>query len=208
MQKIMFYANKPWTQVYRHMNDDKDNSVKKYSTEILLYSVFICGLMIGSVLYTSKNALQSYFMILSEYLISTQIRQIAINEISVHLFTFFFCVFCAYSCFGTVPIFLFIFEKGVYYSIVVSKLITYNIKGLGYFSLVLLPGSIVSICAAVAMCKISIHFSRSIGAIILHGETNHIDQKKYLSAAGICLCFLLLSVLTECLFTFLFSGLF
>lgn len=208
MRKIMFYTNKPWKRINNNYKENTGTIISSYSTDIMLYSVFICGLILGSVLYLSKNEIQPYLAIISDHLISTQIKFILINGLTLNLSSFFFCVFCAYSCFGTIPIVLCSFIKGLYYSLIVSKLILYTIKGFAYFALILLPGSILSVCATIALCRISIQCTRLIEEIIIHNETNMIKQKRYLSKAGICLCLLILSVASDCLFTFLFAGLF
>ena len=209
MQKIMFYTNKPWKRRHWEKRERTGFKLTENSTAVLLFTLYLCGLIMGSILYFTKNAVHPYLTIISEYLISTQIRYLFINEICLQLIFFLFCLFCAYSCVGTIPIVLLSYLKGFYYALIVSKLLaSYNIKGLGYFAFILLPGAILSVCVTMAFCNISIQLTRNIGAVILRGESMITEQKKYLSGAGIYLCLLIASVLLDCLFTFLFSGLF
>ena len=209
MRKIMFYSKKPWERRQRTSHDKEKGKLLKNSTDILLYSQFTCGVIVGSALYYSNNALQYVLSIIADLLISKHIPYLLINGFCIHLFLLLICIFLAYSCFGALPMIFVCFCRGICSAFAVSRLSElYGYKGFGYYLLILMPGTVLSVCATLELCKTSIYYSRAVNRLVLQGDNADLSTKHYRSAVLIYLALIMVSLAADCVLTFLFAGLF
>lgn len=187
-------------------NKDISSILNEGSSLFLLLILFVCGLLFGSTLYFSGN----HF---SEDLIKSFLSFDFPHFLVYILSDTVLCViagmvggFCAI---GTFILCLIPFLRGLGVALLSSYLIgTYAAKGLGYFSLIFLPGIIISVCVILYFMSESQMMSKTVAKMAFRGEREVPDIKTYFAKAVFTAVIMIFSAFITLISFKLFSGLF
>ena len=202
MKKIMIY-----TKHGRSFHPVKQD-FKANADILLFFTLFVCGLMIGSSLYLSVDANNVFSNLTAQAMHYGVIFNILIRIA--------FCVLMFIACFiggtGGAGLILLIFLpviNGAFYAMAASYYITtFAANGLGRFALTVLPGGILYITALILFCAESAYLSKQTASLLFFGRNDETDGKRYLIKSGMYFGLMIASVLVDHIMNLLFSGLF
>ena len=206
MKRLMIYS--------KHSNSIISGIVytlKENSNTILLFSLFICGLILGCGIYNGyENKNSSVFTdIINTFFTQNNNSLIFINSFlsSLILILIIFC--SGLCCVGYPAIYSIPLLKGLYYGIISSFMLhTYAMQGFSYFSLTVLPGAIISVCATVYACNISCDATRALASNIFTNSREELKIKEYLLKHLILFAVMLIGCIIDYFTVTLFSKIF
>lgn len=202
MKNLMFYS--------KHMsfkNQSFTNVFRDSSHLFLPFILFICGLFFGSALYYSGDHALSVGIIQS--FLSFDFVHFSIFSVSDTVISILIGIIGGFCAIGTFIMCAVPFIKGFGIASLGSYLIgTYAAKGLGYFSLIFLPGIIVSVCITLYFTSESQRMSKTIANMAFLGEREAPNIKAYFTKALTSALGMLFSAFLTLVSFKLFSGLF
>ena len=186
-------------------------TLKENSNLILLFSLFLCGIIIGCGIYNGYTTKDSSFFsnFINTFFIQTGKSMIFVNSLlsSAILIIISFC--SGLCCVGYPAIYSMPLLKGLYYGIISSFMLhTYAMQGFSYFSLTVLPGAIISVCAIIYACNISCETTKALALNIFANGREDIKIKEYLLKFLILFAVMLIGCLIDCFTTSLFAKIF
>jgi hypothetical protein len=201
MKKVMFYT--------KHIGvGSAGQAVKNSGMIILFYTCFVCALLIGSKLFISAGN-DSFLDRFAAQLLDNKIEHTAVLLLCCALLTVFIGISAGLSCSGSVILLLLPFAEGLLLSLIITYLLVHSgAKGLGYFSLLILPGAILFITATLAMCAINAASSKKICGILFFEQKEALRIRALFVRNAVVLCAMLLSVLVTYLLYIMFAALF
>ena len=202
MKKVMLYA--------RHGKylGFSDVPVKTYGHIILFFSVFVCGTLTGCCLY--KDSVCGNFL---ETAAGVVLQLPAGKQFAI-------CFFCSVivimtvivgslSCFGIGLMFPVPFFTGFVYAVfAMYLLLKAHAHGLGYFSLVVLPGGVLWTITIIIYCAAGCMLSNQMAQMLLFGKSEDIRIKGNMAIPLKCAAGLLLSAGINVLLNKIFAGLY
>ncbi|MBR3767899.1 MAG: stage II sporulation protein M [Clostridia bacterium] len=200
MKRLMIYTKKRNFDFFGFASMLKSNS-----NLILLNSLFLCGLIIGSVLAaTSVDIFNTTESILAnnkpiEYFINTLMYSVIIIIIS----------FCSGLCsIGITFILPLPILNGMAFGVISGTLLfTCGLKGLLSFILMQLPVATVIALLIIISSGISLDMSASIASYVFFGKRAEIKIKEYIISYILIILLCVASALTAMVFQILFDGL-
>ncbi len=206
MKRLMIYS--------KHSNSIISGTVytlKENSNIILLFSLFLCGLIIGCGIYNGyENKDSSAFSnIINTFFVHNNKELIFVNSLLSSLI-FILITFCSgLCCVGFPVIYSVPLIKGLYYGIVASFMLhTYAMQGFSYFSLTVLPGAIISVCSVIYACNISCATTKALALNIFANSREEIKIKEYALKHLIIFSIMFIGCLTDYFTVSLFSKIF
>ena len=201
MKKVMFYT--------KHIGvRSAGQAVKNSGTTVLFFTCFVCALLIGSKLYISAGK-DSFLDGFAAQLLSNKIEHTSVLLLCCSIIAVFIGISAGLSCSGIVFLILLPFAEGLVASLLLTYLLMHSgAKGLGYFSLLILPGAILFITATLAMCSINAESSKKICGILFFEQKETLRLRALFIKNAVVLCAMLLSVLAVYLLYIMFAGLF
>ena len=202
MKKVMFYSK------HRLLHHFNSNGQKDRNIMVLFSTVFLCSVLIGSALFFASgesSLLKKLLFVLYE---NNCAQNLLILFCAIGI-VIFLCVTAGLSCAGISILTFVAMICGMISSFFPSYLLYYNgAKGLGYFSLLLLPGLTLCCVSMLMMCMVNAQMSKSLCSNILFDRKEEIDLRIFIFRNGICAGGMLLSVLLLYICDKLFRGLF
>ena len=201
MKKVMFYT--------KHIGiGSAGQAVKNSGMTVLYYTCFVCSLLIGSMLFISAGKDSILYSFAAQLLVN-KIERTAVLLLCCTMLTFFIGVSAGLSCSGVVILIVLPFAEGFVTSVILTYLLMQSgAKGLGYFSLMILPGAILFITATLAMCSINAESSKRICGMLFFEQKETLRIRAYFIRNAVILCSMFLSVLATYLLYIMFAGLF
>lgn len=186
-------------------------TLKENSNTILLFSLFLCGLIIGCGIYNGYENKDSSVVanIISTFFVQNNKGLIFINSLlsSLMLILITFC--SGLCCVGYPVIYSVPLLKGLYYGIFASFMLhKYAMQGFSYFSLTVLPGAIISVCSVIYACNISCETTKALASNIFANNREHIKIREYLLKYLILFSVMLIGCILDCFTVSLFSEIF
>lgn len=178
MKRLMIYS--------KHSNNIISGTVyalKENSNTILLFSLFLCGVIIGCGIYNGyENKDSSAFSnIISTFFIQNDKGLIFINSLLSSLILVLITFCSGLCCVGYPVIYSIPMLKGLYYGIISSFMLhTYAMQGFTYFALTVLPGAIISVCSVIYACNISCATTKALALNVFANNREDIKIKEYM----------------------------
>ena len=187
----------------------KWQKIKENSLSILFFTLFLCGILVGSTVWNHSEKLCPILNTIAMNQISEQYNMILLTTAAEAIAFTLLCVFSSVSGLGLTLLIITAFIKGLIEALTASYLITeFAIKGLGYYCILLLPGKIIAATAMITLCAVSGEISKKTASIIFLGENTEIGIREYLLKTAVLTSIMLLSGGIRCLCVRFFSGLF
>lgn len=201
MKKIMVYSK-------HGPSKNLGDLIKENTGMLLFFTVFLCGVVFGCSLFNESQA-GGYIRIITEKAISGPIEKTAVLLFAYLTVVYIISVSGALSCLGIGTLCIPPAVTGIMYSLAASALISKDgAKGLGYFSLLILPGAVVLVCAIIGLCSESSKISKNLALTNFFGRREETDIKKYLIKSVVAFASMMCSVLIVYLTSKIFSKLF
>ncbi len=178
MKRLMVYS--------KHSNNIISGSIytlKENSNIILLFSLFICGLLIGCGIFNSYDNKDSavFSNIINTLFIQNSKGLIFINSLLSSLIATLITFCAGLCCVGYPVIYSIPLIKGLCYGIVASFMLhTYAMQGFSYFSATVLPGAIISVCSVIYACNTSCVITKALALNVFANSREDIKIKEYL----------------------------
>ena len=206
MKRLMIYS--------KHSNNVISGTLyrlKENSNIILLFSLFLCGLLIGCGIYNSYDDKDTaiFSNIINTLFIQSNKGFIFINSLLISSVVALITFCSGLCCVGYPVIYSIPLIKGIYYGIVASFMLhTYAIQGFSYFSATVLPGAIISVCSAIYACNISCITTKALASNVFANSREDIKIKEYILKHLILFAVMFIGCIIDYLAVSLFSKIF
>lgn len=191
---------------------------KNKKSIIFLFLVLIIGIVLGTMSASSLNMEIIYkidFLFLKDFAerINESNTQIFISSFSALSLFVLITEFLAFSCWGEFFIPFIIMFKGFSIGLSASYLyLIYNLKGIAFYLLILLPGIFISCIGLVLLSSVCMKFSFKLLKVLALKEENQIlfrpILKNHFKKSIYCLLILAISSIIDVLFMMMFSKFF
>lgn len=182
-------------------------SILQYAGMILLYTFFLCGLLLGCALFHAGGFVQNIGADAAEAMRSNSAGWFACNAGLRIICIVALFVFCSLSCLGAAPLCALAAFTGGRFGVLASALIAeYGMKGLCLFSVLYLPGGILLVFAEILLFAFGLEVSKKAAACVFAAGDAQIRVVDYLKNTTIPILLMLASMLTDFLMRILFAG--
>ena len=200
MKKIMIYSGRPsWKGV--------GASVLPNAASWLFFIIFLCGITLGLFMFRADDG--GFFVRLARACLSADTKSCWIWTCVGAAAALLLSVISGFSCFGLALLGALPFGCGMAYALLASQILSADpVRGLGRYTLEVLPGAILTATSTICLCAVSAEASKTVAATVFRGDTQTVDIKKYaLKSLAFC-AGILLSIPVNYIAAALFSGLF
>ena len=190
MKKIMIYSKHTGAGFPKASGERKN-----FGDTVMFYCFFLCGELIGSGLFLSEKRPENVFAAVSSVLLSNTAEKSCLMLLIASVFAFMICMIAALSCAGITLLAGIPFLQGALYSLLAADLITsQGAQGLFFFSLIILPGAMVAVTAAIDYCTYSAVCSKSVAKTVFFGSKENLNTKQFIQKNAFYLLIMLGSV--------------
>ena len=202
MKRIMYYKNKTPFRI-----KDAGMALLNNARLILLFTVFICGLILGCALFHAGGFVQDIGLReIQAYSELSPMRVLAGTGIRIVVITVLF-VFYSFSCFGVIPLCLLTAYTGVGFGVLASALLTnYGINGLLCYTVLLLPGGILFSVAELLLFAYGFEISQKNAACIFRADDVQIRVSDYIKNTVLPIILLAAAAFLDFFMRLLFAG--
>lgn len=202
MKKVMFYSK------HRLMHHFNGTGLGDRKTDFLFPTVYFCSVLIGSALFFASSEVSLLKKLLFTIYDNNCEQNLALLLCIIGI-VIFVCVTAGLSCAGISILMLTVFVCGMVSAFFPSYLLLYSgVKGLGYFSLLILPGLSLFTISLLMMCNYNAQMSKALCADVLFDRKENMDLRLFIIKNCICAAGMLISVLLLYICDKLFRGLF
>ena len=200
MKKITVYTTRPsWTGVRDTLRDK--------ASYWLFFIIFLCGIALGTVLYRADSG--GFFTRMARAFLLADMKSVSVWIAVGAVVSLLLSVICGFSCFGITLSGLLPFGCGMVNALAASEMIAADpARGLGRFTLLLLPGAVFTATALICLCGVSAQASKIVAANVFRGKSERVELKEYAVKSLICFFIMLIGIPVNYLTAALFAGLF
>ena len=185
--------------------------LKANSNIILLFVLFICGILIGCGIYagSTNNSTSVLADSINSLLLNNNAKKIFINSILSSICLLLLSLCSGLCCVGFPMLYTIPLIKGIYYGLIASfMLYLYAMQGFSYFLLTVLPGAVISVSAIIVACNLSCEVTKSLAVNVFANGREEVKIKQYLIKYTFILAAMFIASILDYLSVQLFSKIF
>lgn len=204
MKRLMIYSKRKLPFVSGGKDIIKQNGVL-----IMLFTVFVCGLITGISLYFGADRERELISLFTERLISKDPLPYFASELLLNFIILAIIMISGVGAAGFPFIAAMPFVKGLLNGILSAFLIgSFSTKGFGYYALMIVPGGALCVSAMLFLCEYCFSVSVKVFKCTFTENREGVNGARLLAVYGIALAAAILSCAVSLLFRLIFGGIF